>query len=369
MLARHAVLLFAMAAELALLLACLLRRSKPMPSRRARALLSAALLAATGWVLLFPQMEPVKTTGPYGAARMDAFVVDEGRQDPYAGDGRLRELPVTFWYPQGEGLEGGCPLVAFSHGSFGVRSSNESLYRELASHGYVVCAIDHPSQCLSTRLSDGSVVRLSGEFMQQIASDDPSGDPALTVEHAAAWMDVRTSDIDCVLDAVLERAGEAGAAAPYSLVDAERIAAAGHSLGGSAALGIGRARDDVDAAIALEAPFLCDIEGIDGAGGFLFDEEPYPVPVLNVYSDASWARLREWKQYAENAQLLDGGSRNAANVHIEGIGHLALTDLSLTSPFLTAALDGIAPADPPQETLETLNAACLDFLDEHLARP
>ena len=369
MTARDAVLLAAMAAELAVVAFCLLRRSRPVPARGMRAALAGALLFATGWVLLFPQMEPVRTTGPHGVSRMDDFFVDEGRPDPYADDGRARELTATLWYPQEASLQGSCPLVVFSHGSFGVRSSNESLYRELASNGYVVCAIDHPSQCLRTRLSDGSTVWLNGEFMEQVAADDPSSDPAQTVVHVAAWMDVRTKDLDCAIDTVLGRAAEAGdGEAPYRLVDGERVAVAGHSLGGSAALGIGRMRDDVSAAIALEAPFLCDIEGIDDAGRFLFDDEPYPVPVLNVYSDASWGRLREWEQYAENARLLDDASGNADNAHLGGVGHLALTDLSLTTPFLTALLDGIAPVEAPQETLGELNALCLGFLDEHLRK-
>ena len=368
MLTRHAILLLAMAAELALIGYCLARRSKPIPGRRSRAALAGALLVVTGWVLLFPQMEPVETTGPLTATRADGFIVDEDRPGPYATDGSRRELPVTFWYPREEQATDSCPLVVFSHGSFGVRSSNESLYRELASNGYVVCTIDHPYQCLRTQLSDGSAVWLGGGFMEQIASDDPSSDPAQTVAHAKEWMDVRTKDIDCVLNAVLQRSSEAsdGAEAPYRLVDEERIAVAGHSLGGSAALGIGRMRSDVSAAIALEAPFLCDIEGVDDAGGFSFDDATYPVPVLNVYSDASWSHLREWTQYAENAQLLDAASDSVSNAHFGGIGHLALTDFSLTSPFLTALLDGIASAEEPQETLRKLNALCRDFLDEHL---
>ena len=372
MTARDAILLAAMAAELAIVAYCLVRRSKAVSSRGLRAMLASALLFVTGWVLLFPQVEAVETTGPFGVARMDAFFVDENRLDPYASDGSLRELPVTLWYP-GESLPAGsCPLVVFSHGSFGVRSSNESLYRELASHGYVVCAVDHPSQCLRTQLSNGSVVWLSGEFMEEIAADDPTADPAQTVAHAATWMDVRTKDLDCAIDAVLQRAGEAGASGgverPCALVDEERIAVAGHSLGGSAALGIGRMRDDVSAAIALEAPFLCDIEGVDETGELRFDETPYPIPVLNMYSDASWSHLREWEQYAENARMLDADSPDVTNVHLEGIGHLALTDLSLTSPFLTALLDGIAPTEEPQKTLGELGAVCLDFLDEHVRR-
>jgi hypothetical protein len=67
-------------------------------------------------------------------------------------------------------------------------------------------------------------------------------------------------------------------------VDTDHIGMMGHSLGGSAALGIGRQRDEVNAVIALEAPFLYDIVGVED-GEFVFVDADYPTPVLNVYSD------------------------------------------------------------------------------------
>ena len=67
----------------------------------------------------------------------------------------------------------------------------------------------------------------------------------------------------------------------------------GHSLGGSDALGIGRTRDDVGVVIALESPFLCGTVGVD-SGEFVWNEETYPIPVLNIYSNSSWGHLDEW---------------------------------------------------------------------------
>jgi hypothetical protein len=49
----------------------------------------------------------------------------------------------------------------------------------------------------------------------------------------------------------------------------------GHSLGGSAVLGIGRQRADIHIVIALEAPFLYDIVGVD-EGKFIFIDQITP---------------------------------------------------------------------------------------------
>lgn len=296
-----------------------------------------------------------------------SFYTDTSRLETYADDGSYRELPVSFWYPAEYQETKGCPLVVFSHGSFGMKDSNETLYRELASHGYVVCSIDHTYQCFSTKLSNGKTIRLSKEFIKEIAADSPKDKPEQSLLHFEKWMNIRTGDINFVLDTVIEKTSEESSElSVYGLIDTSHICVMGHSLGGSAALGVGRQRDDIGAVISLEAPFLCDIQGVDTDGNFIFEQSEYPVPVLNVYSDASWEHLREWKQYGENARLLDMESDDIQNVYLSGIGHFSLTDLSLSSPFLTFVFDGFKTNNTPQETLKTINEICLKFLDNHL---
>lgn len=260
--ARYIILLTAMALELAFFFFCLLQKSNRVPAGYLCAVLSLGLLVCTGWLLLFPQMTPVETTGEYLTVQECCFYTDTARIETYANDGSCRELPVAFWYPDKCSEKQSCPLAVFSHGSFGVKDSNETLCRELASHGYVVCAIDHTYQCFSTKLSNGRTVRVSGTFMKEIAADSPQDKPEQSLEHFAKWMSVRTGDINFVLDTILEKAASGNKElAAYELIDVSRICVIGHSLGGSAALGIGRIREDISAVISLEAPFLCDIRG------------------------------------------------------------------------------------------------------------
>ena len=60
----------------------------------------------------------------------------------------------------------------------------------------------------------------------------------------------------------------------YKLADIAKIGVIGHSLGGSAALSIGRMRDDVNAVVALESPFMYEIEGIED-DRFVFTDKTY----------------------------------------------------------------------------------------------
>lgn len=363
--ARHIILLSTMAVELFLLLYCLFRKSNHVPAGYICAALSFLLLIVTGWLLLFPKVTPVETTGMYQVSREDCFYTDTSRIESFAEDGSYRELSVSFWYPENYSSDKDCPLVLFSHGSFGVKESNETLYRELASHGYVVCAVDHTYHAFSTKSSNGKTIRVSGAFLKEVVTDNPDKSPEQSVAHFAKWMDLRTDDLNFVLDTILiKNYGMDSELTVYSLIDKDRICVIGHSLGGSAALGIGRQRNDITAVISLEAPFLCDIEGVDSNGDFIFDESEYPVPVLNVYSDSSFEHLSEWKQYGVNARLLNTESDDVKNVHLSGIGHFSLTDLSLTSPFLTMLFDGRCTKETPQETLKKLNEICLDFLEE-----
>jgi dipeptidyl aminopeptidase/acylaminoacyl peptidase len=95
-------------------------------------------------LLLFPPGQPMDVTGPYTIGIERYTYTDEKRTEIYIDVGENRQVNVVFWYPEGTGGVEPYPLVVFSHGGLGTENSNESLYRELASHGYIVCAIGHP---------------------------------------------------------------------------------------------------------------------------------------------------------------------------------------------------------------------------------
>ena len=321
------------------------------------------VLLALSPALVFPQYKPLETTGEYSVETVTYTYIDGSRIETYSNTGGPRKLTVQYWYP--ENACGKHPFVVFSHGSLGVKSSNLSLYRELASHGYVVCSIDHTYQCLFTTDTSGNISLLDRSFMREILAEDAKSDKAQSYEYYQKWMGVRTGDLNFVIDYALGQAGSSDPNHVYALIDTTQIGVMGHSLGGSAALGIGRTRHDVGAVIALESPFLCDIVGVNN-GEFVWNEETYPTPVLNIYSDSSWGHLDEWPQYAVSSKLLVDTEATAYTVHVQGAGHLTLTDLALTSPFLTRMLNRQKAGIHTEYCLTTIGQLALEFFDCYL---
>ena len=322
------------------------------------------ILVAISPALLFPPYEPLAATGPYAVDTSRYTYTDPNRVERLGGRGGNRMVNASFWFPDRAEGANAHPLVLFSHGGLGTEDSNESLYLDLASHGYVVCSVGHPYHTLLTRNDAGRITLASMDYVRELQQEDAQRDKQQSHRSYQGWMETRVGDLHLVLNTVLERAA-AGASGVYGLVDGERIGVMGHSLGGSAALAIPRERDDVDAVIALESPFLYDIVGVEN-DAFVFVDGAYPVPVLNVYSDSAWGHLAEWPQYARNYALLTDPPATAFSVHLGGAGHLSLTDLSLASPFLVRFLDGGLSAEDSRAYLQSVGRVCLEFLDRYV---
>jgi dienelactone hydrolase len=361
-----AVLLFVWAVLGAL---TLIRNKEDKKEYKRRRIISKAIcmfllvVIALAPAFIFPEYEMIETTGEFKVETVLYTYTDKNRMETYTDTGENRKLNVEFWYPKD--AEGTYPLVVFSHGSFGIRTSNESLYNELASHGYVVASIDHTYQCLYTTDVDGNKTSIDMGYMKEVNTQDAHSAKQQSYEYFQKWMGIRKGDINFVIDYILAEGDNNNADRVYKLVDKGKIGVMGHSLGGSAALGIGRGREDVSAIIALESPFMDDIEGVKD-NEFVFNDEVYPVPVLNIYSDGTYSHLSEWAQYTENYALLSNPTSSAFNAYIQGVGHLTLTDLALTSPFLTRFLNQQKSETDTEYCLKTINKLTLEFFDCYL---
>lgn len=342
----------------------------PSQASRHAALVLSLLLVATLPAVVFPAYDPLLSTGEHAVTTTTSTYVDATRTGLFTDDGQPRRLTVSFWSPDDPyaGPDTRYPLLVYSHGGAGIRTANRSLFIELASHGYVVASVDHPSHSLYTTDTDGRTTWIDRTYWQELNRENARTDRGASLRSYQAWLEVRVDDLDLVIGHVRREAVRALPATPYALVDVDRVGVMGHSLGGAAALAIGRTREDIGAVVALESPVLGDIVGV-ADGEFVWNDDPYPAAVLHVYSDSSWEHLAEWPQYAANHALLGGTEATVVNVHLGGVGHLGLTDLALTSPLLTRLLDGRRSAVDPREALQAVNAATLDFLDTHLQEP
>ncbi len=335
-----------------------------MRKSRGLALTILLALAAISTLALFPPHQPLAVTGNYAIATARYTYTDEQRIEPYSNSGEARQVNVVCWFPENADDGETFPLVVFSHGGLGTENSNESLYRELASHGYVVCSIGHPRHALWTQGEDGRVTFVSPEYFGELQQEDAKTDKPQSYCYYQKWLETRTADINFVIDVILAKA-VSGAGGMYARVDGARIGVMGHSLGGSAALAMPRQRHDIAAVIALESPFLYDIVGVEN-GEFIWLDEEYLVPVLNIYSDSSWSHLSEWAQYARNYEFLSDAPAHVFNLHLPGRGHFSLTDLSLASPLLVRLLEGGQSTRDSVEYLREINHACLTFFNRYL---
>ena len=296
--------------------------------------------------ILFPPAKEIPVTGKYGIASED-YWVNEDKADPYSGNSSNRQLQVRRWYPVNCTEEK--PVIVASHGSCGTIDNNVSLYRELASHGYTVLAVAHPGQAAWVSYENGRKSGPSMDFLKEMSALKPDEDPEKAYEVFLKWMEIRTDDLNAVMDDWTAKAG------------ASQFIAEGHSLGGSAAYAMARIRNDIIGVIALESPFMYDIKGAEN-GKFIFDDSDYDVPVLSIYSDASYPHLKEWGQYGNNAKFLDSSNPLYTNIHYENIGHMGLCDLSLVSPVLTAIMDGGFQKAKATDQLTKLNEDCLAWV-------
>lgn len=297
-------------------------------------------------LILFPPKSAVPTTGEYEIMSEDYWVTED-ITDPYTNDG-LRQLQVRKWSPIDCNNDN--PVIIASHGSCGTIDNNVSLYRELASHGYIVLAVGHPGQAVRVTYENGKSAGPSGTFLKQMSASQPNKDPEYALSVFREWMDIRTDDLNTVMDDYLIRNNNA------------KFIVIGHSLGGSAAYAMARIRDDLVGCIALESPFMYDITGMEN-GEFVFDDRDYNVPLLNIYSDSSYPHLREWRQYGNNVRFLDADNDNYTNIYYEGIGHMGLCDLSLASPLLSSILDGRLQTKDARTQLARLNQDCIIWIE------
>jgi hypothetical protein len=123
------------------------------------------------------------------------------------------------------------PIVIFSPGQ-GVKTLFYSaLQTELASHGFVVVAIEHPYDAPVVVFPDGRIVRPLTKQQKPAAATTPSQDMLAQKQTA----DYRAQDIIFVKKKLAELTGS-GKSLFRNRLDLSRVAALGHSLGGMAAM-------------------------------------------------------------------------------------------------------------------------------------
>ena len=329
-------------------------------------------------------------TGPCPVGTTSLWLTDTSRPDPWVAGVNARELMVSLWYPAApsdgrrarymtpaeselqltgrgitgvppealstvrtnavsdatpEGRQRALPLVVLSPGFTNSRSTLTALAEDLASHGYVVAGIDHTYESFATAFPDGRVTTCLAREARQRGTGSR--------EKVAAG---RAADVSFVLG---ELTGAHPAWPGAGLIDPSRMAMAGHSAGGAAAIAAMLADSRIRAGIDMDGATAAPIPdgGLSRPFLFLGKQSNYTPgkqsPGIPGKPGPASTWERDWK-------LLTGWKRWLL---VAGTVHASFTDLALLADQsgidIGAALSGA-------RSLDITRAYVRAFFDQHL---
>jgi len=245
------------------------------------------------------------------------------------------------------------PVLIFSPGNSVPRSLYTIQMEELASHGYVVAAIDHPYSVAIVAFPDGRVAMQADTRENQRSFE----------ERVAT----RTADARFVLNQLEQLAVNDPAQLLTGGLDLERVGIFGHSLGGVSAVQV----------CAVDRRFIAAVN-LDGGTGEMSDNiargigQPFmlmvkaqtPAPGATDKQLATWGLSREqyeeiMKKDAEDKEANYQKIRAAAyRVSIRGAQHMSFSD----APLLERDNHGI----DARRALDIINSYTLAFFNKYL---
>ncbi|HEV2273625.1 MAG TPA: hypothetical protein VGR96_05635 [Acidobacteriaceae bacterium] len=378
-----------------LLLAGLFFFERPLgqiPAAGAWAMIALALSSSFLSAIL-PMFRLPQPTGPFPLGTRLVYLVDQSREEDAApGKGRKRELMVQIWYPAGPSRNGYAPyrrrqettllssyqsvlatharqnapvaqdgapfpVLLFNPSWNGRRTQNTYLVEDLASHGFIVVAIDHTYNSGPIAFPDGRVVQFVPVPEMQNFSNT-------TIErvNAIAQKEVEKQARDdiFVLDQ-LEAMGQDPKSPFYGHLDTSRAGALGHSIGGAVAAEACSYDPRIRAALDLDGSLFATVQkqGLDKP--FMFIEEDF-----QGYTPEEMARLSPADRI--NAEMNESDTAafekyGGYRIYLQGSTHVSFTDKVLFSPL--KALSGRGTIRPRREVF-IVRAYALAFFDQVL---
>lgn len=240
-------------------------------------LVMLALFSAISALLPVPSL--MRPTGPYPVGTSTMVLTEPTRKEIYSGKDEPRKFMIEIWYPaltpaagatpaawmpdakivapaiadyihlphffldhltlaksssfeniQVNIADGPYPVLIFSHGWNGFRQQSTFLMQELASHGYIVVAMEHPYGARLTVLPDGTIIPNNPDAL-------PKNKPTDEYETAARILvDQWAGDIGYALTYLdeINRSDPQGRFTNAFMMD--KVGVFGHSTGGGATL-------------------------------------------------------------------------------------------------------------------------------------
>lgn len=217
------------------------------------------------------------------------------------------------------------PVVLFSHGpGSGNRSQSIFQMEELASHGFVVAAIDHTGYASTTIFPDGHAVPVNPGFSWPVFVD------ARSTEMLRAWV----KDARFVLDE-LERLDAHDARGLLSgRLDLAQIGYLGASFGGSVVVQALIDDPRIKAGLAQDGkPYFAEGTPTELHRPLMYMQSAAPYMNVTDAQLAQWGldrtrfKVAEQDHYARQMRLFAGVDGPIYNVFIRGTNHVTFSDL------------------------------------------
>ena len=354
---------------------------------------------------IFGQQISPAPTGPFAVGRVAYHWTDSSRPEPLSAEKKNREIMVYVWYPaarigasektasylpdlrtlkksvsdadledlfrpayaqiQKSGFpsidaidnakmppsRGKYPVLVFSHGLGFISALYSMEFEDLASHGYVVAAIDHTYDTTFTIFPDGRIINFAQTKWDEEAKK-PNGFINYTKERVEVW----AKDTSFVINQLSKYNATPSLGAPFAgRLDLKHIGAFGHSVGGLVSARACQLDNRILACVNQDSdikasPFVLNQPGNILNQPFLF----FIGPVTDLFSDekihptderltrlkmtrAEYDSTIKKQQETQNEALsrVKGGSYRILFVNVPGFTHRSFSDL----PFLASQGD------------------------------
>jgi proline-specific peptidase len=390
-----------------------------------------ALLTFTAFIIPIPISQPPSTSGPYGIGQRSFHWIDESRKEVYSDDESHpnRELMVYAFYPTIKsekaikiaqdpvvlknfinffskstrlpsclfaGLrffktgvtpnaeiakdETKFPVIVFSPGDPALPRNYTWLLGELASHGFVVVAINHTYLTAETHFPDGRIATSVAPKMKKKFAGKEGRDKL--IEWKLKNIEPYAQDILFVANKVRELADKPSGI--WSMVDAKKIGVMGHSFGGSAVVRAYQEDDKIICGINMDgsirsknaqAPFTRPFVFLMGGKSHLWNPEhpryPFRRRKAELYAAIQKEKLNPRIVKSERYEK----DENMKIATIPDVGHTTFIDtpLLLNSTLMTRLLSRYfdfaleVPAGKASNALvNKIAPAVVEFFDKHL---
>eukprot|EP01034_Spumella_vulgaris_P025471 gene25471-31937_t len=248
----------------------------------------------------------------------------------------------------------GFPVAIYSHGMYGWRQCHHSACEALASHGFLVFAVDHAPDCMLSRPAGD----LRGSVKFDYTIDETFGTKRERDFYTQGF-DRRSNDIVALLDFILSPALGRRFPDVANKIDFDRVNLWGHSFGGGTVSTVCCRDDRVNNAVVLDG-WLYPMPDADRQSGFK------SASLLNISSDL-WPYAKY--QFPFRADLITSTLKNeppptmtSHDMVLKGSDHQNFCDTYLIChKSLLAKPTVIGPDRDPTELLSHVDSMIVAF--------